>query len=75
MAPMIFECIMFLHCNIPLWNERTVQIAFSKVIKEAREEHIERKMQHADHEEEDGIVVRPLVLLDGVEHDMDEEQD
>ncbi|EJK54008.1 hypothetical protein THAOC_26444, partial [Thalassiosira oceanica] len=64
MTPIMLEAIMMLRYSPDLWDEHTIAMAFSTVIKEAREDRLAAKEKKAAEEEEDAAQGDPSLTLD-----------
>ncbi len=53
MTPLLLEAILYLHFNRDLWDEDTVKIAYCKVIKESKEERLQKKLKKLADQMED----------------------
>jgi len=52
MAPIVFEAILFLRMNRALWDERTVMEALVAVRADQKDEHLKKKLELANEQEE-----------------------
>ena len=52
MAPIVFEAILFLHMNRALWDERAVMEALVAVSADQKDEHLKKKLELANEQEE-----------------------
>ena len=46
MTPLLLEAKLYLHFNHDIWDEDTVKIAYCKVIKESKKEHLHKKLKN-----------------------------
>jgi Asp-tRNA(Asn)/Glu-tRNA(Gln) amidotransferase C subunit len=53
MTPLLLEAILYLRFNRDLWDEDTVKIAYCKVIKESKEERLQKKLKKMSDQMED----------------------
>ena len=53
MTPIVFEAVLFLKFNHSLWDEKTVQQAYSIVVREKKEKRLADKLKIADNQDDD----------------------
>lgn len=68
MAPITLEAILFLKMNRDLWDEKSVSIAYTKVIKADKEKRLDDKMKKLKQQVED-------LDLDGSDYDDDSDDE